>query len=86
MIELENIWQDYGLDKLEQGLSKLFPKYELSLGTLLEEIMAGDIFGAVSYFFRGNPVRRDRLFYRNEKHPGVDGDLGDRVGIDDTLY
>ena len=53
MIELETIWQDYGLDKLEQGLSKLFPKYELSLGTLLEEIMAGDIFGAVSYFFEG---------------------------------
>ena len=53
MIELETIWQDYGLDKLEQGLSELFPQYELSLGTMLEKIMAGDMWGAMSYFFEG---------------------------------
>ena len=53
MVELEAIWQDYGLDKLEQGLLELFPRYELSLGTMLEQIMSGDIWGAVSYFFEG---------------------------------
>ena len=53
MVELEAIWQDYGLDKLEQGLLELFPRYELSLGIMLEQIMSGDILGAVSYFFEG---------------------------------
>lgn len=53
MIELESIWQDYGLDKLEQGLSELFPRYELSLGIMMEQIIDGDLWGAMSYFFEG---------------------------------
>ena len=53
MIDLDTLWQDYGMDKLEQGLSQLFPKYELSLEEMLKKIMSGDMWGAISYFFEG---------------------------------
>ncbi|MBO5487326.1 MAG: stage III sporulation protein AE [Eubacterium sp.] len=53
MIELEDIWQDYGLDELETGMEKLFPEYNLSLNDLLEEIMTGDILGAMAQFLEG---------------------------------
>lgn len=53
MIELENIWKDYGLNELEKGMDTLFPEYELSLADLLEEIMRGDILGAMAQFLEG---------------------------------
>ena len=46
-MELEAIWQDYGLDRLEAGLEQLFPKNTLSLESLLGQIMSGDIRGAI---------------------------------------
>lgn len=53
MIELEDIWQDYGLDQLETGMDKLFPEYDLSLSDMMEEIMRGDILGAMAQFLEG---------------------------------
>lgn len=53
VIELESIWQDYGLDQLEEGMASLFPEYNLSLTDLLEKVMTGDILGAVTGFFQG---------------------------------
>lgn len=53
MIELESIWQDYGLDELEEGMRSLFPEYNLSLPALLERIMEGDILGAMTQFLGG---------------------------------
>lgn len=53
MSDLEGIWQEYGLDRLEEGMNSLFPEYHISLVSLLEEIMAGDILGALSQFFQG---------------------------------
>lgn len=53
MIELEDIWEDYGLNQLEQGLDSLFPEYKLSLSELMEEIMTGDILGAMTQFLQG---------------------------------
>lgn len=47
-IQIEDIWQDYGLDSLEEGLRTLFPDYSISLGDLLERILSGDILGAAT--------------------------------------
>lgn len=53
MIDLDIIWQDYGLDKLEEGMQQLFPKSSLSLDSLLSQVMKGDIFGAMKGLFTG---------------------------------
>lgn len=53
-MDLESIWQDYGLDKLQEGMSTLFPEYGLSLSTLLEIILRGDILGALEYLVQGS--------------------------------
>ncbi len=53
MIDLETIWQEYGLDELEQGMQTLFPDYQLSLAELMEEMLEGDILGALSHFLQG---------------------------------
>ncbi len=53
MIELENLWEEYGLDQLEEGLDSLFPEFDLSLSTLMEEIMSGDILGVMAQFLEG---------------------------------
>ncbi|MBE5882826.1 MAG: hypothetical protein E7291_00125 [Lachnospiraceae bacterium] len=53
MVELEGIWEDYGLDQLEEGMASLFPEYNLSLNDLLDEIMTGDILGALTQFLQG---------------------------------
>lgn len=53
MISLEEMWQDYGLDKLEAGIGTLFPEYHISLSELLSEIMTGDILGALTHLMEG---------------------------------
>ena len=40
IVELESIWQEYGMDQLEEGLATLFPEYDLSLNELLEKVIA----------------------------------------------
>ena len=52
MIELESVWEDYGLAELEEGMQSLFPDYQLSLSKLLEQILEGDILGALSGFLQ----------------------------------
>ena len=54
MIELESIWQDYGLDKLEEGMGRLFPDVSFSLSDLMERVMSGDVLGAIGYLFQGS--------------------------------
>lgn len=53
MIELESLWEEYGLDNLQAGMRSLFPEYNLSLSELLREIMDGDILGAMAQFLQG---------------------------------
>lgn len=53
IVELESIWQEYGMDQLEEGLATLFPEYDLSLNELLEKVISGDILGAMAEFFQG---------------------------------
>ncbi len=52
-MELNLIWQDYGLDKLEEGMTRLFPERNLELDRLLARLMSGDIFGAAGELFQG---------------------------------
>lgn len=53
-VELSAIWQEFGLDKLQQGLQTLFPDRVISLEQLLEKVIQGDIFGALAYLFTGS--------------------------------
>ena len=46
-MDINTVWEDYGLDKLEAGVQQLFPETEISAGQLLEQVANGDIFGAL---------------------------------------
>lgn len=48
-MELQSIWQEYGLDELEIGMQTLFPKAEFSLTMLLQMILEGDVLGGLEY-------------------------------------
>lgn len=50
-MDMSAIWQDYGLDKLEAGVRQLFPETGISAGELLQQVMAGDLFGALKRLF-----------------------------------
>lgn len=45
LINLESIWEDYGLNQLQTGINDLFPDYSISLSELLTNILEGDITG-----------------------------------------
>ena len=53
MIDMDVIWQDYGLDRLEAGMQTLFPKSTLSFSDLLAQVMKGDVLGALTGLFTG---------------------------------
>ena len=53
-MDLSLIWQDYGLDRLEEGIARLFPQRTLDLEQLFAQVMEGDIFGAIAGLFRGS--------------------------------
>ena len=53
MMDLDEIWQDYGLDRLEEGMQVLFPKSTLSLDELMAQVMKGDVLGALSGLLTG---------------------------------
>lgn len=53
MMDLNMIWQDYGLDRLEEGMRTLFPQNNLSLDQLLTQLLQGDMLGALSGLFTG---------------------------------
>ena len=53
MADLSLIWQDYGLDRLQEGIAALFPERQLSLERLFSLVMSGDIFGAFELLFQG---------------------------------
>ncbi|MDE7270995.1 MAG: stage III sporulation protein AE, partial [Acetatifactor sp.] len=51
-MNLEDIWADYGLDGLQEGMDRLFPQYDLSLSALLQRLWQGDIIGALADFLK----------------------------------
>ena len=54
MTDLDLIWQDYGLDRLEEGIQRLFPKGGIDLEKILLQVISGDIFGALGELFQGS--------------------------------
>lgn len=46
IINIENIWKDYGLDRLQEGLHSLFPEYSISLKDMMAQVLQGDLIGA----------------------------------------
>lgn len=54
MVGLDEIWQEYGMDNLQEGMSTLFPQNGISFEDLLLQVMSGDVIGALSNFFKGN--------------------------------
>ena len=43
LVDLNLVWQDYGLDKLEEGISRIFPERQFQLDQLFSQVMSGDI-------------------------------------------
>lgn len=50
-MDLSLIWDEYGLDELEAGIATLFPKSGIDLNALFEQLMSGDVFGAIKALF-----------------------------------
>lgn len=53
-MDLSLIWQDYGLDKLEEGIASLFPERQFNLERLFQTVMSGDILGGLELLFQGS--------------------------------
>lgn len=53
MVDMDVLWQDYGLDRLEEGMRTLFPQNTLSLDHLIAQVMQGDVLGALEGLFTG---------------------------------
>lgn len=51
-MDLNLIWQDYGLDKVQEGIAQLFPQRRLDLEQLLSQVMSGDVLGALASLLR----------------------------------
>jgi len=52
IIQLESIWEEYGLAQLQEGLRGLFPDYSISLSDLMTDIIQGDIINAITQLFK----------------------------------
>lgn len=52
-LNLDALWNDYGLDELQAGVEALFPEKQINLEELLELVMSGDVFGALANLFKG---------------------------------
>lgn len=48
-MELQAIWEEYGLDKLEEGMETLFPKHNFSLGVMFEKLLEGEVLESIQY-------------------------------------
>lgn len=46
-LSVDIIWEEYGLDQLQQGLSDLFPGSTFSLRQIFSQILQGDVLGAI---------------------------------------
>lgn len=54
MLNVDAVWQEYGMDQLEAGMRSLFPEAGVSLEELLTRVVSGDVAGALSDFLWGN--------------------------------
>lgn len=50
----DEIWENFGLDELQQGLDTLFPQMDFSLTDILQEMFSGNIMGALVQLVQGS--------------------------------
>ena len=53
MVDVESIWQEYGMEQLQSGLRELFPEAELSLSHVFGRVLQGDVLGALGEVLSG---------------------------------
>lgn len=49
-MDISSLWNEYGLEELNRNLSKLFPDIEWNMKALFEQIVSGDVWGALVLF------------------------------------
>lgn len=49
---MEDIWQEYGMDRLQERIGELFPGFSISLEGLLDQILTGDLLGVMTGLFQ----------------------------------
>lgn len=52
-LDFEKIWQEYGMDELENSICSLFPEYRIDMDEVFYKILSGNIFGAMKDVFGG---------------------------------
>lgn len=52
-MDTAELWEEFGLDAVQEGLEELFPTFDMDLGALLEQLMTGDVLGAMTGFLSG---------------------------------
>ena len=45
-MQMDMMWQEYGMDELEKGMQQLFPDFRISAAELLGQLLRGDVLGA----------------------------------------
>lgn len=45
-MQMDMMWQEYGMDELEKGMQQLFPDFRISAAQLLGRLLQGDVLGA----------------------------------------
>ncbi len=53
-LNIEDIWQEYGMDNVQAGMKEFFPDYSISLSKVLELILSGDVLGALGHIYEGS--------------------------------
>lgn len=51
-MNLDTIWEEYGLDELQKGMDTLFPEYDISLSNLLQKLFQGNVIDALADFLQ----------------------------------
>ena len=46
-MQMDTMWQEYGMGELEKGMEKLFPAFHISAAELMGQLLQGDVLGAV---------------------------------------
>ncbi len=45
-MQMDMMWQEYGMDELEKGMQQLFPTFRITAAELLGQLLQGDVLGA----------------------------------------
>ncbi|MBR5247720.1 MAG: stage III sporulation protein AE [Lachnospiraceae bacterium] len=51
--DIQDVWQEYDMDSLKESLGTLFPRFSISLEELFEQVLAGDLLGAMAGLMQG---------------------------------